>query len=62
MPNDDSAARMPRWVKIVGVIAILLVVVLVIALLGGHGPGRHMGGHGASAPAAAVDGAAGWLR
>ncbi|GAB3836395.1 hypothetical protein ACFPIJ_22535 [Dactylosporangium cerinum] len=61
MTDEDGAARMPRWVKIVGVAAILLVVLLVVALLSGHGPGRHMGGHGASAPMA-LGGAAGWLR
>ncbi|MFF5233592.1 hypothetical protein [Dactylosporangium sp. NPDC000521] len=61
MTNEHGAARMPRWVKVASVVAILLVVLLLIALLTGHGPGRHMGGHGASAPAA-VDGAAGWLR
>ncbi|MET7426071.1 hypothetical protein [Dactylosporangium sp. NPDC005555] len=62
MSDGDDAARMPRWVKIVGVAAILLVVLLIAALFSGHGPGRHMGGHGVSAPVAAVDGAAGWLR
>ncbi|MDG6107264.1 hypothetical protein Daura_31145 [Dactylosporangium aurantiacum] len=52
---------MPRWVKIVGAVAVLFVVLLVVALLGGHGPGRHMGGHGASA-STTVDRVAGWLR
>ena len=61
MSGDDGAVRMPRWVKIVGGVAILLVVLLVVALLSGHGPGRHMGGHGASA-SMAVDGVAEWLR
>ena len=61
MSGDDGAAQMPRWVKIVGVVAIVFVVLLVVALLGGHGPGRHMGGHGASAPMT-VNGVAEWLR
>ncbi|MEV4132827.1 hypothetical protein AB0J72_11765 [Dactylosporangium sp. NPDC049742] len=61
MPDEDGAARMPRWVKIVGAVGILLVVLLVVALLSGHGPGRHMGGHAASA-AVARHGGAGWLR
>ena len=52
MSNEDGAARMPRWVKIAGIGAVLLVVLLIVALLSGHGPGRHMGGHGASAPIA----------
>lgn len=60
MSGEDSAPRMPRWVKIVGVVAILLVVLLVVALLGGHGPGRHTGGHGVGAQA--VNGVAGWFR
>ena len=36
----------PRWVKIVGVIALVLLVVVVVALVAGggeHGPGRHSG-------------------
>ncbi len=61
MAGGDGAAQMPRWVKIVGVVAVLLVVLLIVALLGGHGPGRHTGGHGASA-GMAVDGVARWLR
>jgi hypothetical protein len=61
MANEDGAARMPRWVKIVGVVAIVLVVLVVVALLSGHGPGRHTGGHGAPA-STAVGGAAGWPR
>ena len=49
----------PRWVKVFGVIALVLVLLLVIGLLtgrvgpGGHGPGRHTatgdaGGHTAA--------------
>ena len=49
----------PRWVKLMGVVVLLLVALLVVAMLaggdhggGGHGPGRH------SSPAnLAVDGA-----
>lgn len=50
---DPSAApgstppKAPRWVKISGLIAVLVVVavVVVMALAGGeHGPGRHMPG------------------
>ena len=41
----------PRWVKVFGIIA-LVVVLLFVALLftrglGGHGPGRHMPSEGA---------------
>jgi len=33
----------PRWVKALGIIALLLVLLVVVALLlgGNHGPGRH---------------------
>lgn len=35
---------MPRWVKVLGVIAaIVIVLVIVLLLIGGHGPGRHTG-------------------
>jgi hypothetical protein len=41
----------PRWVKVFGVIALLLVLLVVIALLtdGSHGPGRHTSSGGALA-------------
>jgi hypothetical protein len=63
-PNRDigvgsagEPARMPRWVKVFGIIALVVVVLLVILLLTGgpgrHGPGRHTGGLGGYAPAAA---------
>ena len=53
--NDDrgSAPGAPRWVKVFGIIALILIL-LVVALMatglgGGHGPGRHLpsgtGGH-----------------
>jgi hypothetical protein len=34
----------PRWVKVAGVIALVVLVMLVVALLSGgkHGPGRHV--------------------
>jgi hypothetical protein len=35
----------PRWVKVFAVVGLVLVVVLIVALLGGHGPGRHGAGH-----------------
>ena len=50
--NDDTGLKSvhgsttgaPRWVKVLGIIALVLVVlVVVIVLIGGnHGPGRHM--------------------
>jgi hypothetical protein len=32
----------PRWVKVFGIIAAVAILALVILLLSGHGPGRHM--------------------
>ena len=52
--SDDDTARgsipeypgMPRWVKISGIIALVLVllvgIMLVTGLGGSHGPGRHV--------------------
>ncbi len=46
---DARRNTRPRWVKVAGLIAVVLVALAVIvALLGGgeHGPGRHLpGGH-----------------
>ena len=50
----------PRWVKIVGIVALLLVLLVGIMLLTGvgsdHGPGRHMpsGGAGGHTPPPSV--------
>jgi hypothetical protein len=44
--NGDTGT--PRWVKVFGIIALLVVVVFVVLLLlgkgGGHGPRRHSPG------------------
>jgi ABC-type transporter Mla subunit MlaD len=62
--KDTHATGTPRWVKVFGIIALVLVVLVVVMLVtgrGGHGPGRHMsansaspdtGGHGLPTPAA----------
>lgn len=45
--RDAETAGTPRWVKVFGIIAlvvIVLVVVMLIAGRGGHGPGRHSPG------------------
>jgi uncharacterized cupredoxin-like copper-binding protein len=55
-PTADRQPRTPRWVKVFGIIAIVLVLLVVVVLLvggGRHGPGRHTssggaGGHGAA--------------
>jgi hypothetical protein len=45
-PARDSGSRppaTPRWVKVLGIIAIIAILLIAIVLLtgGGHGPGRH---------------------
>jgi hypothetical protein len=60
-PDTDDDGT-PRWVKVSGIVAAIVVVALGIMLLSGHGPGRHfshasgdMGGAAAGqAPAAAA--------
>jgi hypothetical protein len=42
--SPESAAAMPRWVKVFLIIAAALVVLMVVLMLvsgGQHGPGRH---------------------
>jgi hypothetical protein len=48
-PDGGSTTGTPRWVKVSGIIALILVLLVVVMLLigggpGGHGPGRHLGG------------------
>ena len=46
-PADESPPGVPRWVKVFGAsagIVILLVVVAMILIGGRHGPGRHLHG------------------
>jgi hypothetical protein len=43
----------PRWVKVFGLIALVVVVLFVVVLLiggGEHGPGRHTSGGGSETP------------
>jgi hypothetical protein len=45
--EDTHTAGTPRWVKVFGIIALILVVLIVVMLIagrGGHGPGRHAPG------------------
>ena len=43
---DSNAYSTPRWVKVFGAIALVVVLLFVVLMLirgpGGHGPGRHM--------------------
>jgi len=41
--TGGSTTGAPRWVKVLGIIALLLILLVVVLLIGGnHGPGRHM--------------------
>jgi hypothetical protein len=46
-PAEDRPPSTPRWVKVSGIIAIVLVLLVVIMMFfggGKHGPGRHLPG------------------
>lgn len=53
-PGRATPPRMPRWVKVSGIVVLVLILVVVALLLfgpdafgpGQHGPGRHMPGGG----------------
>jgi hypothetical protein len=38
----EATAGPPRWVKVFGIIGLAVVLLIVVMLLTGHGPGRHM--------------------
>lgn len=44
-PLPEPDAGTPRWVKVAGVIALVVIAVILLMVLiggvGGHGPGRH---------------------
>ena len=41
--NADSANSLPFWVKLFGIIALILILLLgILHFSGGHGPGSHM--------------------
>jgi len=48
-PQQASGAGMPRWVKGFAIVGVALVLLIVIMLMTGHGPSRHMSGLGHSA-------------
>jgi len=41
-PAPDVGAPTPRWVKVFGVTAIVVLVLFLVLHLAGGGPGRHM--------------------
>ncbi len=63
-PGRGSSTGAPRWVKVLGIIAVVLVVLVGVVLLtggGGHGPGRHTpsGDAGGQPPPSSVTGSGG---
>ena len=57
-PDGEPTTGTPRWVKVAGIIALVVVVLVLILLLTGgpgrHGPGRHTGGLGGHPPRTAT--------
>jgi len=56
-PERGSSTGTPVWVKVFGIIALVVVLLFVFLLLaggGGHGPGRHTPSGGAGGPAPAI--------
>lgn len=64
-PNGEAADdnRTPRWVKVFGIIALVVLLLFIIMLLtrGSHGPGRHMRGEGRETSSVALT-RHGWQR
>jgi hypothetical protein len=40
-PKEASTGT-PRWVKVFGIVGAVLVLLIIVMLVSGHGPGRHM--------------------
>lgn len=54
-PDRGSTTGTPRWVKVFGIVALVVVLLVVIVLFvqgsgGGHGPGRHTPSDDAGGP------------
>ncbi len=43
-PNLGPAPTMPGWVRVFGIVFLILVVLIVVMLAGGHNPARHLPG------------------
>jgi hypothetical protein len=53
-PDREGSTGAPRWVKVVGIIAVVLLLLLgIVMIIGGeHGPGRHAPPAGEQSPPA----------
>jgi hypothetical protein len=40
--RHPANAGTPRWVKVFGTAGVVVVLLFVVLLIGGHGPGRHL--------------------
>lgn len=56
--DRESPPGTPRWVKVFGVAFLLLVLMIIVMMASGHGPGRHFSGAsiGSHVPAFTVTG------
>lgn len=58
-PDRGEFQGMPRWVKVAGLIVVLLAVLVVVLLVlggpGGHGPGRHGSASGSGTQVLALE-------
>jgi hypothetical protein len=56
--DGEPTTGMPRWVKVSGIVALVVLALFLILLLTGgpvrHGPGRHTGGLGGTPPVGSV--------
>lgn len=43
LPDTDRDIGAPRWVKLTGIISVIVVLLVIVMLLTGHGPWHHMG-------------------
>jgi hypothetical protein len=48
-PSNEPVPA-PRWVKVAVVIGIAVALLIIVMLISGHGPGRHMGTQGGGLP------------
>lgn len=61
MSDSESPPGVPRWVKILGVVTVIVILLAIAAMIligGKHGPGRHLhGDHAAASQLASTFGA-----